>query len=1091
MAKKSKVQIDVEVKGKGFKKVSLESNKAGEGLDKAAASASNYQKKEKGVAGASSNSTKNFSKMTTGITSGLVPAYATLAANIFAISAAFNFLKSAGDLVTLQASQQLFAQKTGQSLALLTSRVQEATKGLLSFEEAAQAVSIGRAAGLSADQIERLGSIALGASQALGRDLTDSFNRLTRGAIKAEPELLDELGIIVRLDRATRDYAQAVGKTAGELTAWERSQAVVNSVITQGEEKFDDLAISVNQFSKLGKEFDDLLNSIKVSLYGVSSIIAGGLANNVAALAGAFSLMGTSILKGLLPAPKALKSIADASKIAQANLAKMVTGGATGTNVGAGNIGTREIAAIKRAAAAQKTTILDLENFKRKEILKTLKIVEAAQQASLANQTTGIKAWKARWLANLYDLQARHGVIMGTMSAAAQSAGRAITTALTFVGWLGLALSLYGVIKEIIKAFDDDAVKELEDRMYNLKNSYEEQAKEIKSLSDNLKEVNSLQEKQVQISNLLTNINLKNADAIKLTTNNLEDFSVNEQMKATKDLQKANEPYMEGLRATIDLLSAQSGALEKAGADNSELAKIVQNLEGSYETLTGRIGNQTEDFVNYRNAVAYVNTALVESAGLVDVNKKENQQFLQGVQRVTRGLEQYQQGIGNTTQKLTPMGTALRGLEDIIGGVETILTKLDNTSVSSLEEIFDAATIANIESVLSPTVWDALNASLMESGGSAKDFAERVKGALVSFKALAKERDEYNRNETARQNITSFNQMAGATALLKEQLSVQNQLALAQIEIQKIQNSRLDRAVTLKNMSDEEIQAEDLKLQLLQAQTAEYENQLNSSTQIYRAANQALESGLQTSIAALIKGEESSIKDAMLGIAKGMLNAIADTMAKQLTQKIMGIGPLQTAAKQAKIIGSGIIQATQSGARILGNGIRAAIGTPGMPGGTLGVGGTDPLGAVTSSIGIPFGGTAGTGILGGVSKAFNFAKSIFGFANGGIAMGGITPYATGGVVKRPTLGLVGEGKYNEAVVPLPDGKSIPVKMGGMGQNNNVTVNVAIDGQGRASSNTQQDSAQAGNLGNIIAKAVQQELQNQKRSGGILNPYGVA
>jgi tape measure domain-containing protein len=52
------------------------------------------------------------------------------------------------------------------------------------------------------------------------------------------------------------------------------------------------------------------------------------------------------------------------------------------------------------------------------------------------------------------------------------------------------------------------------------------------------------------------------------------------------------------------------------------------------------------------------------------------------------------------------------------------------------------------------------------------------------------------------------------------------------------------------------------------------------------------------------------------------------------------------------------------------------------------------------------------------------------FANGGIAPGGFRAFANGGVVSGPTLGLVGEGKYNEAIVPLPDGKSIPVQLGG-------------------------------------------------------------
>lgn len=64
-------------------------------------------------------------------------------------------------------------------------------------------------------------------------------------------------------------------------------------------------------------------------------------------------------------------------------------------------------------------------------------------------------------------------------------------------------------------------------------------------------------------------------------------------------------------------------------------------------------------------------------------------------------------------------------------------------------------------------------------------------------------------------------------------------------------------------------------------------------------------------------------------------------------------------------------------------------------------------------------------------------------ANGNVLAGGFTPFASGGVVNRPTMGLVGEGRYNEAIVPLPDGRAIPVDMrGGSG----VVVNV-IDNTG--------------------------------------------
>ena len=51
---------------------------------------------KKGI-NATANSTKNFANMARGISGSLVPAYATLAANIFALTAVFGFLKQAAD----------------------------------------------------------------------------------------------------------------------------------------------------------------------------------------------------------------------------------------------------------------------------------------------------------------------------------------------------------------------------------------------------------------------------------------------------------------------------------------------------------------------------------------------------------------------------------------------------------------------------------------------------------------------------------------------------------------------------------------------------------------------------------------------------------------------------------------------------------------------------------------------------------------------------------------------------------------------------------------------------------------------------------
>lgn len=66
------------------------------------------------------------------------------------------------------------------------------------------------------------------------------------------------------------------------------------------------------------------------------------------------------------------------------------------------------------------------------------------------------------------------------------------------------------------------------------------------------------------------------------------------------------------------------------------------------------------------------------------------------------------------------------------------------------------------------------------------------------------------------------------------------------------------------------------------------------------------------------------------------------------------------------------------------------------------------------------------------SASSSFA--VDGFANGGIQAGGFAGLGAGGIVGAPSLAAIGEGGMNEAVVPLPDGRTIPVSMGGGGGN---------------------------------------------------------
>lgn len=259
------------------------------------------------------NSTKGFSKQARamGGSSGLVAAYATLAANVFAATAAFGALQRAAQFEQLKKGLTELGHQSGRTLSIMASGLRDVTGGAISMEEAMRAAALGVSGGFGGEQLEGLAKIAKGASITLGRSLPDAFDRLTRGAIKLEPEILDELGIMVRLDDAVDNYATSIGKTGAQLTQMERRQAFMNEILTQGESKFGEIAdaIEPDAYSRLAATFGDLTNSIfsfinTDIIFGFAGLndVVTFLADNVLVLLGMMTLFASTIAGKMIPA---------------------------------------------------------------------------------------------------------------------------------------------------------------------------------------------------------------------------------------------------------------------------------------------------------------------------------------------------------------------------------------------------------------------------------------------------------------------------------------------------------------------------------------------------------------------------------------------------------------------------------------------------------------------------------------------------------------------------------------------------------------------------------------------------------------------
>ena len=277
----------------------------------------------KGIAGATGAEARDFAKQSQGL-GGLVRVYATFAANIFAVTAAFTALRTAADTTSMVKGLDQLGAASGQSLGSLSKRLVEVTDGAVSLREAMSATALATAGGMSSASLERLAKVAKNTSLALGISMPDALSRLSRGVTKLEPELLDELGILVRVDKASEDYARTLGKTVSQLTDFEKRQGFTNAVLKEGESKFGAIKLDANPYDKLAASFANLAQTGLELVNKVLGPIVSLLASSPGALAGILASIGIVLLKQAIPALSQWRTSMDdavkkANDLAQAN----------------------------------------------------------------------------------------------------------------------------------------------------------------------------------------------------------------------------------------------------------------------------------------------------------------------------------------------------------------------------------------------------------------------------------------------------------------------------------------------------------------------------------------------------------------------------------------------------------------------------------------------------------------------------------------------------------------------------------------------------------------------------------------------------
>lgn len=437
----------------------------------------------RGSAGLTGASARDFANQAQGL-GGLVRLYATYAANVFAVSAAFTALSNAMDTTNMVKGLDQLGAATGRNLGGLSKRLVEITDGAISFKDSMDAVAKTTSAGMASKDVERLAMVAKNASLALGVAMPDAINRLSRGITKLEPELLDELGIFTKIDPAVQAYSRSVGKAASQLTDFERRQAFANAVLLEGESKFGELATAaVNPYDKLLASLKNVTQQALEVVNKVLGPIVSLLASSPAALAGALAVLGTVLVRQAIPAltefkaglasaadtaTEMAKSKAEDAKAARARIDKDIIAeveNRAAKEIDAVDRAERKIEQLRKAGYAKNTVAAkllsqDLDDIRKEDLAKQDRIAQGLE--SKAKRLAADPASDPKALKNAQKAAEANRLVVTTLTSAIQAQEDYFNTEKRIVEQTEKAAkgrSIYGLTIQASLAAQDAATK--------------------------------------------------------------------------------------------------------------------------------------------------------------------------------------------------------------------------------------------------------------------------------------------------------------------------------------------------------------------------------------------------------------------------------------------------------------------------------------------------------------------------------------------------------------------------------------------------------------------------------------------------------
>jgi len=214
---------------------------------------------------------------------------AVLAAAGLAAKQAFDFAEYGAQVQQTAESFEYLIQKVGAAPGLLE-KLTEASRGTVSQMELMASTTtllagvqgeVATAMANSAPQLLEIAKAANKLNPSLGTT-TFMYESLALGIKRAQPKIIDNLGLQLKMTDAYDNYARSIGKATSELNAEERQLAIVNETIRAGEILISQVGDSTESTTDIFQQFEADIKDTKNALAAMFTTMSAGTVGAVA-----------------------------------------------------------------------------------------------------------------------------------------------------------------------------------------------------------------------------------------------------------------------------------------------------------------------------------------------------------------------------------------------------------------------------------------------------------------------------------------------------------------------------------------------------------------------------------------------------------------------------------------------------------------------------------------------------------------------------------------------------------------------------------------------------------------------------------------